>query len=1405
MSAGTRSFELTSLGNHERDVLLVLALTGPRSISQYVALVRAAGLRETATRAHSTTSLRVAMAPLIDAGAIFWGSAGFDCAPRVRQWALRDGARRAVLGKMASALRSEAYPELRYAYGRPVAAWFDFFVALHQRDLERASQAYVQCAELDGALFIKENPLVEAVCAPFDPKWMAGFGTKQGAVAAWALDYANRFALPSTGLVPWVREHLSALERDVPALRDFLVEAAFLRGEFDIVREQLSLPVFRDSVSGTAYRATLALLDGDATAARSGFEQAESLASAHSAKKKAEPVLPRLCAVFQCLELIHRGSVDDLKRAARLALSRQRDKTYEFRQAAGLLKITAEALAAPKGVAESRHPMQTAEYHDPLAPLMRGLFALWLPVDLFERLGMVRMCVYHQKTLVDAGYGWLAREYSLLAHALKAALAEDTHGSELVSSQLPEMPAPPQHKNGDPQASLLSLFAPMPAWQLALQALEQLTAPQETPSAAPESGDERIVWRVWQNGSIEAFLQKRSSKGWTAGRKIATKQLLADGAQYGLLTVHDARVAHHVREDISTNYAGYVNRDYFISTEALVDLVGHPRVFIEPDWDEPVELTRGEVRLRANAQGHNVVIQMEPPNLTKMPRLVPEGRRWVVYCLDKRQHAISEIVGSGLTIPSEAKQQTLELLAKLASFMVIESSEQVATQQVAADMTLWLQMVPCGVGLNVTLSMRPLGEKGPHVTVGEGVATIVGHLQGNPVQAERNLVEERKRLTQFLRQCPVLQRCEVEPGAFSLSDPESCLELLSQLREVGDGVQVQWPQGKPLTLRAKLGKRALHGWLRHEAGWFLAGGTLEVDSELSLELKQLVDLLAEGSDRFIKLDSGEYLELEGELRDMVDALRHSHTKAGSRQELALPMGALASLDLLTHPQSGWELDASVTEWRARVDAAFAKPIPIPKGLQGELRDYQLEGYRWLSRLAELELGACLADDMGLGKTVQLICLLLRRASQGVALVVAPTSVCHNWQQELQRFAPTLNVRNYVGAGRDAELRHLKKRDVVVTSYTLLQQDSEALQAIEWATVILDEGQFIKNSETQRARAACSLRASVRIVATGTPIENHPGDLHSLFQFLNPELFGSAQVFQRRFGRAAESDDKVGARQRKELRRLLKPFILRRTKAQVLEDLPPITEICHAVELSSGEALLYEAVRKQALSKIERLTEGPQNRIQILAELMRLRRLCCHPALVAPESNLGSSKLATFMDLVQELLENKHRSLVFSQFVDFLTLARKLLEERGIAYQYLDGSTPPKQRTAQVEAFQAGEGDLFLISLKAGGFGLNLTGADYVIHLDPWWNPAAERQATDRAHRIGQERPVTVYRLVTAGTIEERIVELHHRKRELADTLLEGAEGAAKVTQSELLQLLGSSNDDITSLTRGTAG
>ena len=301
------------------------------------------------------------------------------------------------------------------------------------------------------------------------------------------------------------------------------------------------------------------------------------------------------------------------------------------------------------------------------------------------------------------------------------------------------------------------------------------------------------------------------------------------------------------------------------------------------------------------------------------------------------------------------------------------------------------------------------------------------------------------------------------------------------------------------------------------------------------------------------------------------------------------------------------------------------------------------------------------------------------------------------------------------------------------------------------------------------------------------MENHLGELWNLMDFINPGLLGTAESFQERFALPIERDGDRVARQG--LKRLVAPFILRRTKAQVLTELPPRTETTLRIEPTQDEAAFYEAVRLRALEALAEVADGKPKTLRILGEIMRLRRACCHPKLVMPESNIEGAKLTQVLETIDELRKGKHRALIFSQFVDHLQLVREQLDERAIAYQYLDGSTPAKVRKERVDAFQAGQGEVFLISLKAGGTGLNLTAADYVIHLDPWWNPAVEDQASDRAHRIGQQRPVTIYRMVLAGTIEEKILELHATKRDLAESLLEGTDRSGKLTTEELMRLI----------------
>ncbi|MEB3338761.1 MAG: DEAD/DEAH box helicase, partial [Leptolyngbyaceae bacterium] len=502
-----------------------------------------------------------------------------------------------------------------------------------------------------------------------------------------------------------------------------------------------------------------------------------------------------------------------------------------------------------------------------------------------------------------------------------------------------------------------------------------------------------------------------------------------------------------------------------------------------------------------------------------------------------------------------------------------------------------------------------------------------------------------------------------------------------------------------------------------------------------------------------------------------------------------PLAALA-LEEVLEESSHLKADKHWKEHIQRLKEVKNLQPELPSTLQTELRDYQIEGFQWLARLAHWGVGACLADDMGLGKTLQALTVILTRAPQGPTLIVAPTSVCMNWMSEAQRFAPTLQVIQLGGGDRQKLLDALQPFDMLVCSYGLLQQEevAEMLAKVQWQTIVLDEAQAIKNVATKRSQAAMNLQAGFKLLTTGTPIENHLGELWNLFRFINPGLLGSLDSFNQRFAHPIERYQDKQARNR--LKKLIQPFLLRRTKSQVLAELPSRTEITLHVDLSAEELALYEALRREAIAKLSDIdAPAGQKHLQVLAEIMKLRRACCNANLVMPNIEFPSSKLQLFGEVLGELLENRHKALVFSQFVDHLQIIRTYLDEQKIAYQYLDGSTPAGDRKKRVDAFQAGNGDVFLISLKAGGTGLNLTAADYVIHMDPWWNPAVEDQASDRAHRIGQQRPVTIYRLVAKNTIEEKIVELHQHKRDLADSLLEGSDMSGKISTEALLQLI----------------
>jgi superfamily II DNA or RNA helicase len=485
------------------------------------------------------------------------------------------------------------------------------------------------------------------------------------------------------------------------------------------------------------------------------------------------------------------------------------------------------------------------------------------------------------------------------------------------------------------------------------------------------------------------------------------------------------------------------------------------------------------------------------------------------------------------------------------------------------------------------------------------------------------------------------------------------------------------------------------------------------------------------------------------------------------------------LDALLAEQQHLSLDPAFERWRAQLRTFTGiKPASPPETFAGQLRPYQQDGLGWLHFLQDFHLGGCLADDMGLGKTVQVLALLASRRDSSRAvdrplrpsIVVVPRSLVFNWLLEAERFTPTLRVLDYTGPNREEALAQMDAADVLVTTYGILRRDIVTLKALPFDYAILDEAQAIKNADSQAAKASRLLQAEHRLALSGTPVENHLEDLWSLFEFLNPGMLGRSTVFHQ-ITKPGEAQDDAPFNL---LATAIRPVILRRTKSQVLRDLPDKTEQTLFCDLPAAQRQLYNELRDYYRSRLSQRVQavGLQHaKIQILEALLRLRQAACHPGLIDPKrTGDPSAKLDALLEHLEAVIAEGHKALVFSQFTSLLAIVRQHLDERGMVYAYLDGHT--RKRQERVERFQQdGTCPLFLISLKAGGHGLNLTAAEYVFILDPWWNPAVEAQAIDRAHRIGQTRPVFAYRLISRDTVEDKIVALQQSKRELAESIV----------------------------------
>ncbi len=584
------------------------------------------------------------------------------------------------------------------------------------------------------------------------------------------------------------------------------------------------------------------------------------------------------------------------------------------------------------------------------------------------------------------------------------------------------------------------------------------------------------------------------------------------------------------------------------------------------------------------------------------------------------------------------------------------------------------------------------------------------------------------------------------------------------------------------------------GWFNLDLGIEFEGSRLSLLPIIVSALKELRDPSRElstlnvGGKFYAKMQDGRLLGLPFErVEKILKILIDLYDSEGGKSRISLAQ----ALDLAAVNESILEGCRRLKEIATRLkNFNGITQAQQPAGLGTELRSYQKEGFAWLQFLSEFDLGGVLADDMGLGKTVQAIAHILAEKQKGKLkdspfLIVCPTSVVPNWISELERFAPKLKTTLLHGNKRTEHFKRIKKSDVVITSYALLTIDVNELKKHRWRGVVMDEAQYIKNPATKMAQSACSLKADHRICLTGTPVQNHLGELWSQFHFLNPGMLGNPKRFSELFRVPIERQGNMD--RQKLLASRIKPFMIRRTKLEVETDLPPKTIIVKPTELDGPQRDLYELIRVSMHKKIqdEIASKGlSRSQITILEALLKLRQVCCDPRLVKldqAKSVTVSAKLTLLTDMLSELVSEGRRVLLFSQFTSMLDLIEPELNRLRIPFVQIRGDTT--DRTTPVKRFQSGDVPVFLLSLKAGGTGLNLTAADTVIHYDPWWNPAVEDQATDRAYRIGQDKPVFVYKLIASGTIEDRMLELQERKRKIADSIFD-SETAASIKFNE---------------------
>lgn len=911
---------------------------------------------------------------------------------------------------------------------------------------------------------------------------------------------------------------------------------------------------------------------------------------------------------------------------------------------------------------------------------------------------------------------------------------------------------------------LVHLFQKPPEWMLRLDSLsEYLKKFSKSPVL-------RLHWVLVYDESnrkiltISPQLKEFNSKGWVSVKTPPIASLFNQQDKLSYLSGYDLKILRKVVQK-TIDLKG--NRVSEIDLEEPEFLEGHPFLML-PD-ETPLVLKKKEpVLIIETKESIHFELNPEPPSAETYIVIRDSSSVLHLYYFSSELLKIYEFLGNGKKkFPIDAEGRLLPILDSLSRYFSIRAISNLSFSEIPrmeANTKIYAEIIQTNSMYRLNIYTKLVTNLSESFLPFSGNQLLWEKNDGFQYILERNFLKEKNDYEEYINNTGVLHYARsISPFQYEFTNFQNCLLFLS-----GPGKSsISFSHGQTIEVRGKISFENVFLRTTKEGEFFRLEGRVYLPGNLEITLSSIWEVfLVFNSPRYLEIEQGVFWlfeePLEARLEEIFLLLQFFRGFA------YIPLRAIFYMNELLLDFHSIETDLY---WQ-RLLESFEISTTGP-GIEflnsSPLREYQKKGVIWMLRRLQNDLGVCLADDMGLGKTLQVLYVLKVLLSGGPFLLLLPTSLLSNWEEEAKTHFPDARIVR-VEELLKGHVPHAMELFLVPYSYLQNEEFMKRISGIGWEGILLDEAQMIKNSSSKRFKNLSRLKARRKIALTGTPMENHPGELWSIFEFINPGLLGTRELFKNKYEMPIYENKKLNIYS---LQKLISPYILRREKKDVLPELPKKEEIIVPIELSSEEREIYEKIRENALELLkDALIPDAQKKVRILSVLMKLRRVCCHRKLLFPDEEYSSEKFQVFTNLLGELLQSKERVLVFSQFTDYLRLIERYLQDENIQYKYLDGTVPRKKRAEAVKDFQLGFGDVFLISLRAGGFGLNLTSASSVVHMDPWWNPAALSQASDRVYRIGQTKPVKIFKLITLRTVEEKILSLHVKKTEIAESILE---------------------------------